>query len=218
VRLPPYLKSYVDRFDAMSLRERVLVFVASAAVLVMLADSALFEPFLSRQKNNSQRIQQQQDEIRAMQVQVLAYTQAGLSAASVAKRQRFEQHRQELAALDREIATKQRELATPDRMARMLSDILKRNPDIELMNIHTLATTDISQASPGAGGAGMYRHGVEIAVAGTYMNLLNYVGQLERMPVKLLWGAMELQAGQYPRCTLKITFFTLSTEKTWLVI
>ena len=217
MRLPPSLLRYAERFDAMSLRERVLIFLAAASVLVMIADSALFEPFLSRQKANSQKIQQQQDEIRAMQVQLQAYAQSGLSTTAVAKRQRVEKRKEDLVALDREIATKQGELVTPERMAQMLADILRRNPDMELVGMRTLAATDFSQ-SGSAGGLGMYRHGVEITVAGTYINLLNYVAQLERMPVRLFWGGMDLQVGAYPRCTMKLTVYTLSTEKTWLVI
>jgi len=59
MRLPVPLQRYADRLDAMSLRERVLIFLAVAVVIVAIADSALFEPILRRQKVNSQRIQQQ---------------------------------------------------------------------------------------------------------------------------------------------------------------
>src|SRR5207245_4559157 len=58
MRLPVPLQRYADRLDAMSLRERVLIFLAVAVMIVAIADSALFEPILRRQKANSQRIQQ----------------------------------------------------------------------------------------------------------------------------------------------------------------
>ena len=48
--------------------------------------------------------------------------------------------------------------------------------------------------------------------------MLGYVGQLERLPAKIMWGNMELQAAAYPAVTLKITLYTLSPEKTWLLI
>ena len=76
MRLPPLLQRYADRLDAMSLRERVLIFLAVVAVLIAVADTALFEPILRRQKVNSQSIQQQEDEIRTMQLQVQASAQA----------------------------------------------------------------------------------------------------------------------------------------------
>jgi len=67
-------------------------------------------------------------------------------------------------------------------------------------------------------GLAMYRHGIEIAVSGSYLKILNYVGQLERLPAKIVWGNMELQAGAYPAVTLKITLYTFSSEKSWLLI
>jgi TolA-binding protein len=122
MRLPEPVKRYADRVDAMSLRERVLIFLAVAVVVVAIADSAFFEPLLRRQKANSLSVQQQQDEIRAMQAQVQAFAQARSGESANAKRQRLEKRKAELAALDREMAEKHRGLVTSDRMAKMLSE------------------------------------------------------------------------------------------------
>src|SRR5712692_9659258 len=128
----------------------------------------------------------------------------------------------ERAALDRELAPRQSELVPPERMAKMLSEIVKRNPDIELVSLRTLPATGLTQSLTAISGSApdspaIYRHGIEIAVSGNYLKMLNYVGQLERLPAKIMWGNMELQSA-YPVVTLKITFYTLSPEKTWLLI
>jgi len=222
MRLPPLLQRYADRLDAMSLRERVLIFLAAAVIIVGIADNALFEPILRRQKANSQSIQQQEDEIRTMRTQVQAYAQARTGDSTNAKRQRLEKRRVELAALDRQLAAGQSELVPPERMAKMLSEIVKRNPDVELISLRSLPATGLSQSlTPIAGsapsGLALYRHGIEIAVSGSYLKMLNYVGQLERLPAKIMWGNMELQS-TYPVVTLKITLYTFSPDKTWLLI
>jgi len=219
MRLREILLGYAKRLDAMSLRERVLVFLAAAAVIVGIADNALFEPILRRQKIDSQLNQQQTDEIHAMQTQLQAYAQARLGEGANAKRQRLEKRVAELAALDRELAGRQSELITPDRMAKMLSEILKRNPEIELVSLRSIAATGLTQLPTMlTGGAIMYRHGIEVTVSGTYLRLLGYLAELERNPAKIFWGNMELQAGTYPQATLKVTLYTLSPDKTWLLI
>jgi len=222
MRLPAQIQRYADRLDAMSLRERVLIFLAVAVVLVVAADNAFFEPILQRQKINAQRIQQQDEEIRTMRVQVQAYAQARTGDGTNSKRQRLEKRKLELAALDRELAAGQSALVPPERMAKMLSEIVKRNPDIELVSLRSLAATGLTQSltatGSAQGGAAMYRHGIEIAVSGSYLKMLTYVGQLERLPAKIVWGNMELQAGAYPLVTLKVTLYTFSPEKTWLLI
>ena len=221
MRIPTHLQRYVDRIDAMSPRERILVFLASAVILVAIADSAFFEPILRRQKAGSQMIQQQQDEIHTMQMQLQAFTQARLSAGASAKQQRLDKRRLELAALDRDIAAKQSELVTPERMAKMLAAIFKRNRDVELVSFKSLAVASLasSQKSKDSSPAesSLYRHGVELVVSGSYLNMLGYVSELERLPAKIFWGNMDLQAA-YPLATLKITLYTLSPDKTWLLI
>ncbi len=146
MRLPVPLQRYADRLDAMSLRERVLIFLAVAVVIVAIADSALLEPILRRQKVNSQRIHQQEDEIRTMQGQVQAYAQARTGDNANAKRQRLEKRKLELAALDRELGARRSELVPPERMAKMLSEIVKRNPDIELVSLRSLPATGLNQS------------------------------------------------------------------------
>jgi len=221
MRLPVSLQRYADRLDAMSLRERVLIFLAAAVVVVAVADSTLFDPISRRQKVNSQRIHQQEDEIRTMQGQVQAYAQARTGDDANAKRQRLDKRKLELAALDRELAARRSELVPPERMAKMLYEIVKRNPDVELVSLRSLPASGLAQsltAILGSGGLALYRHGIEITVSGSYLKMLTYVGQLERLPAKIMWGNMELQAAAYPVVTLKITLYTLSPEKTWLLI
>ncbi len=221
MRFPAPLQRYADRLDAMSLRERVLIFLAVAVVIVAIADSVLFDPILRRQKINSQRIHQQEDEIRTMQGQVQAYAQGRTGDNAGTKRERLEKRKVELAALDRELGGKRSELVPPERMAKMLYEIVKRNPDIELVSLRSLPATGLTQsltAALGSGGLALYRHGIEITVSGSYLKMLTYVNQLERLPAKIMWGNMELQAAAYPVATLKITLYTLSPEKTWLLI
>jgi len=221
MRLPVALQRYADRLDAMSLRERALIFLAAAVVIVAIADSVLFEPISRRQKVNSQRIHQQEDEIRTMQAQVQVYAQGRTGDNANAKVQRLEKLKLQLAALDRDLAARRSELVPPERMAKMLYEIVKRNPDIELVSLRSLPATGLTpslMAILGSGGLALYRHGIEITVSGSYLKMLNYVGQLERLPAKIMWGNMDLQAPAYPVVTLKITLYTLSPEKTWLLI
>jgi len=190
-------------------------------VLIAIADSAFFEPILRRQKVGSQKIQQQQDEVRTMQLQLQAFSQARSSAPAGGKQRLLEKRKLELEALDRDILAKQSELVTPDRMAKMLAAMIKRNRDVELVSLRSLSGEGLTRAlktkdSPLAGFL-LYRHGVELVVSGRYLNMLNYVTQLERLPAKIFWGSLELKAA-YPRVTLKITLYTLSPDKTWLLI
>src|SRR5258708_35806636 len=103
-------------------------------------------------------------------------------------------------------------------MAKMLYEIVKRNPDIELVSLRSLPATGLTpslMAVLGPGGLALYRHGIEITVSGSYLKMLDYVVHLERLPSKIIWGNIDPQAAAYPPVTLKSTLYTLSPERTW---
>jgi len=85
-------------------------------------------------------------------------------------------------------------------MAKMLYEIVKRNPDVDLVSLRSLPATGLAQsltAGLSAGGlllvsARNRDHGVR-----SYLRMLTYVNQLERLPAKIMWGNMELQAAAY---------------------
>jgi MSHA biogenesis protein MshJ len=93
---------------------------------------------------------------------------------------------------------------------------------VEIQGVRTLAAEPVSEVKADAGtregAANMYRHGIELTVAGQYLDLLNYLAAVEKLPVKIFWGGLSIDATQYPRSLLKLTVYTLSPEKKWLQI
>ncbi|MFS2135070.1 type II secretion system protein GspM [Duganella sp. Dugasp56] len=62
----------------------------------------------------------------------------------------------------------------------------------------------------------LYRHGVEIVLQGSYLDMVNYMDELERLPVQLFWGKASLDAQQYPNSRLTLTLYTLSLDSKWM--
>lgn len=68
-------------------------------------------------------------------------------------------------------------------------------------------------ARPAAPEADLFKQGFEITVTGGYLDLLQFLAEVEKSPWRLLWGRVELQAGKYPAVTMKLTVYTLSTDR-----
>lgn len=86
------------------------------------------------------------------------------------------------------------------------------------------ATTGVGKSveadKPPAGAAveGIYQHGIELRLAGSYSDLLAYLVALERMPQQLLWNSVSLTVERYPRSVLVLRLYTLSLERNWLTV
>lgn len=64
----------------------------------------------------------------------------------------------------------------------------------------------------------LYRHGVQLVLQGSYLEMIDYLEALEAMPTQLLWGAAVLDAGQFPQARLTLTLYTLSLDQKWIAL
>lgn len=220
------------RFDALSKRERMLIFAAAVIGLALIGYQLLIEPQLVRHAMLTRQFgsqQQAQAQIKAR----LAELQARASEPDAQNRAALQELRRRLAQAETEFRTVQDSLVPPERMATLLDAMLRKNRALRLVSLNTLPASPVvekaetkSGAKGGderkmgkpADGGGLYRHGVQITVRGSYADLLEYLAQLEKLPQKMYWGRVTLASEEYPVAVLQLTVYTLSLDKSWLVI
>ncbi|MEW6132885.1 MAG: MSHA biogenesis protein MshJ [Pseudomonadota bacterium] len=233
-RIKQQWQNLAQRVDVLSLRERVLIFMAAALVLVTLVNVLLIDPQLTRQDALSRQMKQTQLQTMALQeqIRILAAKQSADPDAPLQKR--LQQLREELAGVDTSLLDFQSGLVSPQQMPAMLKDMLLRNDGLRLVSFETLprqnlaaavaeaaaqgAESRAAQALQEATQAGVFRHGVKITVEGSYPALVHYLEEMESLPWQMFWGRAELKTGEYPNATLALTLYTLSLEQAWLTI
>lgn len=226
-----YWDRLADRVDAMSLRERVLVFLMVAAVVLALMNVLLLNPLLAKQTRLSGQMKQDEGRLEAVHAQVQALVRESTGGADAARKERLLILKQQIAQVDDALRALQKGLVPPDRMASLLKDILQREGRLQLVSLKTLPASSILEdaqkgapaekikaSASSAEGPLVYRHGVEVVVRGEYRELLDYLVRLEGLKWQMFWGKAELKVEEYPRSTLTLTLYTLSLDKTWLAI
>ena len=216
MKLPASLLRYGERVDALTLRERLFIFLAALAVLVALFNFLFLEPLFSAQAADLQRLEQQRDQILAVQTQMSAVTGArnDRNRALGDKAAQLANLREQLAGMNRDITTGQARLVAPQRMNAVVTDILRRNRGVQLVSMKNLPTVPMGNSGPDA----LYRHGLEVVVTGGFSDLVAYLGDFDRLPVKVSWGTLDLDASTWPRVSLDLVVSTLSTDRPWLQI
>jgi MSHA biogenesis protein MshJ len=237
-------QQYSAKMEAASLRERVLIFTATALVLIALLNFTLIEPELAKQRRLSREVAQRQGEIKSMQEQLQKMALARQADPDQANRRQLEALRGQIAELDAKLNEEQRKFAPPERIGALLEELLARNRKLQLVDMRTLPVAALDQSgavqkpsapvpatekpaaekgaagkppAPGPGGP-IYRHGVEITVSGNYLDLLAYLRDLEKLPNQMYWGKLDLNVGIHPLTTLKLSVYTLSLDLAWLVV
>ncbi|MDD5180250.1 MAG: type II secretion system protein GspM [Gallionellaceae bacterium] len=216
----------------MSLRERALIFSAIAFLLVTLVQVLFVDPLLAEQKKLYAKVTQQQEKMKEIRAQIESSLQARKDDANSPSRQRLGQIRQQLADGDAYLQSRRDRLVAPEKMADLLGLVLSKNGKLQLVNLQTMAAAPlIEKAADKPEGAGItaanaaaeldkqvFKHGVQITVRGSYLDLMQYLVTLEQLPTKMFWGAAKMSVVQYPAVELTLTLYTLSLDKSWLQI
>lgn len=221
------------KIDNMPLRERGLIFAAAALVLVMLIKASFLDPLLVQQKKLSSQISGQQEKIKELQDQIEIALQAKRKLQNSAEQHRLEQAKQELTEGNAYLQNRRDRLVDPKKMAELMERVLDQNGRLQLVNLRTLPVAllvvktlvkpDKNNPSRSLEGAAMldkqvFKHGVTITVRGSYLDLLSYLTELEKLPMQMFWGKAEMNVVRYPEVELTLTVYTLSLEKTWMQI
>jgi MSHA biogenesis protein MshJ len=230
----------VLKIDALTLRERAMIFAMAAVIVIALVNAALLDPQFAKQKQLSEQMKQEQEKTAEIQASIQQKLRDQAVDPDAANRIRLQALKQQSGQMQGAMRDVQKGLVSPDNMSELLESILKQNGRLRLMSLKTLPVTglpewvsienksageksavaaaspakDKQDSQPTAGF--VYRHGVEIVVQGGYMDMMNYMAALEAMPWQLFWGRAKLSVDEYPNATLTLTLFTLSLDKAWL--
>jgi len=212
------LSHYAERIDSGSLRERLLVFVASALVLVMVFYYGAINPMLAHRAALSQENQALNKQLDTMQRSLQRLFRSQATEHGVSLRHRIDALRAQLGTLDARVAAERHRFTPPQRMRVVLEGVLERDPQLKLIDLKTLPVVTLGDGKQATPGHRIFRHGIELTVSGSYLDLYRYLSALERLPTQLYWGRAQLEVTHYPTAVLKLTVYTVSFDKAWLVV
>ncbi len=234
------------KLDAMTLRERAMVFVAATGAILFLIYTLVVEPMLARQTVLLAQIKQQQNQVAGIDAEITAKAQGFNLDPDAQERIRLQAARVEIDRVSAGLLAVQKGLVAPEKIAPLLENLLSGHGKLRLMAMKTLPVTGMNEsfaasAAPVAAAASaaapatqpapagqpaqpaapkprelLYRHGVEIVLQGSYLDMVNYMQALEALPVQLFWGKASLDAQQYPNSRLTLTLYTLSLDQKWM--
>ena len=191
------------RVDALSLRERVFLFLTLLVVCMLLADVLWLSPVQALHKQVTQRFAAQSVELQTLREELK--NTSGETGQGRQMREELAQMRERLAAVNAEIATipQSKEDETP--LSKVLVHFLRRHEGLVLVRTATLAPESRSTQGTAATTAPVKRQGLELTVAGPYAELTRYVQTLEQALPALRWGTMKMNSEQQPaELTLRV--------------
>lgn len=239
--------SLAARFDALQVRERWLVAAAILGGIVLIGHSLFVAPAQTRARVAERSLSEQQAQLSALNAQMLAM-QSPNQDPNVAARAELDGLKKHLAEQAARLALMESSLVPPHQMSGLLEDMIGQRTGLRLISLKTLPVAAALEKKAVAGGVesgnpanasaptptpasvpssvassvkssdGLFKHGVEITLEGSYQELSAYLERLEQAKPKLLWSSVSLSAEDHPRLVLTLTVYSLSLERAWLIV
>ena len=220
-------------FDARAPRERVVLFVGAILGLILIYQYVLLDPLLARHKRLTQQLAETRQNVKV--TENVIRSQEMIADPDTVKRTYAEALRRQLTEIDQGMQGLQKGLVPPERMAKLLEEMLAQGRGLQLVSLRTLPVQRFetpgaappAPSKPAEKGAkpaakeperSIYQHSYEISLAGSYPDLHDYLARLEQLPWQMFWGRISLNTEQYPRLRVTLTVHTLSLSKAWLVV
>jgi MSHA biogenesis protein MshJ len=222
-------QKFAARVDALSQRERIMSFAAGAALLYAVAQIGVIGPLLRKQDLLHIQVVQQQNNIAGINAEITQKLKEAEADPDAPVRARLAATREESARLGETLRSMQQGLVPPERVAPLLESILRANGRLKMVSLRTLPVEPLSglgakkdaaaedpAAKPMPKRELLFRHGVEVTVRGSYLDMVDYMTALEGLPTQLFWGKAQLEVEEYPSVRLTLTLYTLSLDEKWM--
>lgn len=221
--------------DAKTPRERSMLFLVATVGVFMLANSFLIEPMWKRHKNMATRNLDDQNQINVVQLEIAQRSINNTLDPDVEIKQRITGANTRLGTIDAELQQLSKNLVRADDMGELLESILRKNKSLRLSSFKSLPVINLMPG--GAGSAndvkatetgislipirqieerGIYKHEVELVLQGSYLDMLQYMRELEGLPEHVFWSRSTFTTLEYPKARLHLNLYTLSLENKWL--
>lgn len=137
-----------DKLDAMTLRERAMVFAAMVAAILFVMYTLSVEPLLAKQRLLQLQIKLQNNQIAGIDAEISAKAAAFTVDPDAPVRAQLKAVQQDIDRTSAGLMAVQKGLVPQEKIVSLLDHILRGNGKLKLISMRTLPTTGLSDTKP----------------------------------------------------------------------
>jgi MSHA biogenesis protein MshJ len=188
------------RINALTLRERTIMFVSLAVAMAALADALVLSPQGAEQKALATKMRQQAAELDGLRSQLVAGTAAAGADTPLGRLQRLRVERQAVEEKIRQHGGKD-----AARLPDLLAQVLKRHDKLVVLRL----ATAVPRAPAEGEAAALPQLGVDLSLAGSYLDLVAYLAEIETTLPGVHWSELQINQSD-PTPVLKVRVYLLA--------
>lgn len=208
-----------SRIDALSLRERAIIFIALTAFIYLLWNTLLMNPMSSEQLSMMSQIKTMRKDVTALDEQISSVMKQHEVDPNRSEREQLVKLDQQLKQANENISKMITGLIDPKEMAKILEQVLQKQQGltfVRLENLGSKALLDVQGEEAAPEATGIFKHSFRIELEGSFTQTLAYLRALETLPWQFRWDEVKITMKDYPTADVVITVHTLSLQEGWI--
>jgi MSHA biogenesis protein MshJ len=200
-----------QRFDALSIRERVLIMATAAAVTWLLWALVIDAPLRDAVAKRHAEVASVAAQRAVLDDAVSRLDGAVVGEADHAVAPPRATHVRRMAAVDANLDAHLTRFVDAREMPAVLGDLLGRHRGVKLAKLANERPQPL-RLSGGAEVPGVYRHALHLELVGGYAELSAYLAAIERTPWRFRWQSLRFEVIEHPSARLQLIVETLSSD------
>lgn len=203
-----------NKYDAYSLRERILILSLVLVATFLLWQNFLYGVVFTSDKEIIEATQKLRTQINTIQGEI-----STISSSIVADKQaaeRLKTLKEENLKLKDEVLEQTKNMVSPKEMATIIKKLLDQSHGLTILRLEADPITEFFSAKEKTADLKVYNHGITLVFEGEYFDVLNFLKQLEKADLKLIWDLLDYEVKKYPVAKVTIQVHTLSLDAGWI--
>lgn len=211
-------KEISQKVDALSRRERVILFATMAALVYFILQSLLIDPLFNKQADIQKQLNAANKQYEELKTQTKLLTYALQVGPNKQERLDIIRLENQLDVLNKKMASRTNELLSPTKMIGVLEEVILAEKNLTLVALTNTPVETLVQGKKQTDGTStsLYKHGIEMVFKGPYSAVYQFLTKIEAKPWRFFWESMIYEVGKYPNANVTLKVYTLSTEKGWI--
>lgn len=201
-----------DRFELLTRREQWLILLSGWIALLFVGFVMFIEPQVKALTSARQQVVSVANEITNNANQLILIERKLRSDPNQDVERNIDRLERENSTLDDQLQGRVASLVTPIQMSGLMEQVLQRSERLKLVSLESLPSVQLISGED----EGYYIHPVRLNLRGRYFDVVNYLAQLEALPVKYYWRSLNYQVDKYPWADIQLDVYTLGESKDFI--
>lgn len=211
------IKALEEKFNARSLRERILIAAVIFAVIYFLWYNIFYGYLLATDEEVSKKLQSIKSQISQLEGQIDTISEVVGRNPTAALIKQTKDLKADNEILNQKIRAYIKKMVSPTDMDETLNTIIQKATGMTIVGIENVAAKPLFEEkhldiNGQYAGFQVFSHSIQFQLQGTYFDTLRFLKTLEQQNLNVIWDSFTYEVIKYPKAKITLEFSTLSLE------